>query len=429
MPDEPTPLSRGQRVRYVLYAAAVTVAFFLILDGVIVWLERRGAIETGQEGDRTWSATGDPWMDAGDGWYKPAKGGAQLLPEARFRKEKGDRFRVFIVGGSFVMGVPYTDVGSIPYWLRTELAARYPGRPIEVVNAAQSAQNSSVVAHIAEYALGYEPDLIVVATCNNEGTLPPSKATQRLQKLGTFRLLKRWLKSPPSEAQRPLHTPQDPDTDKVREHFRENLRSILEAAAEKRVPVLLCTLPLNLRYGGDEPGLPHEGQKWEEVVPPPTRCVERGLVLLKGGQHARAREALARCSHVEALRWLGIAQYALGEHKVAETTLARYTELVPRNRCRPSFNAVIREELQRAPGVAHLVDLETLARDRSPHGVPGPELFTDYCHMRWEAQGMVADAILDAMQRHGLAPAAQPSPARSPSRRAIIREHLGADAL
>ncbi|MCP4867296.1 MAG: hypothetical protein GY898_01080 [Proteobacteria bacterium] len=122
----------------------------------------------------------------------------------RFLRDKGeDGWRLFVTGGSFAMGTPYVDQvsrkqdeGGIATWLRRDLGPRAPG-PIEVINAAAGAQNSHRVSAIAEEVLNFDPDVVFVATCNNEGALPPGRVREQLHKLGGYRLLGRHLAPTP----------------------------------------------------------------------------------------------------------------------------------------------------------------------------------------------------------------------------------------
>jgi tetratricopeptide (TPR) repeat protein len=415
-------MNPARRLRYAAYAIAVTVAFLAVLDGALQWLSAEEQIDLSRTNEQAWILHSDPWIDAGDGWYAPNPKATRLLPESRFKKEKGDGWRVFLLGASFLMGVPYSHGGSIPFWLQVELEARHPGQGIEVVNAAQSAQNAKRVSEIARYALEHEPDLLIVASCNNEGAVAPGEVSERLHRSGTFRLLRKLLK-PEQDAQVPLHTPQDPDVDAVRKDFEEALEDILKEAARKKVPVLLATLPVNLRYDGHESGLPLQGKAWTAPGSEPLDpCIDAAKTLAAAGKPKEAEAKYAACDHVESLRGVGLAQYARGQFKSAGNSLEQYVELQPRNRCRPSFNRAIRALAERYPN-AHLVDLEKGARDRSAHGLPGPAQFVDYCHLNWESQGAVADQFIDAMLQAKLGPPWDEVKAQLPPRKELYERY------
>ena len=416
-------LTRKQRIRYIAYAIGVTIAALVILDGVIEWLHVTQRIDLNRASEQVWIVHADPWIDNEKGLWVPHPKTTRILPRSRFRKEKGEGWRGFMLGASFMMGVPYQYAGSIPYWLSTELAARYPDKPIEIVNAAQSAQSATRVGEIAGFALGHEPDLLMIATCNNEGTLAPGKVTERLHRSGAFRLLKKLLKPEKNGAPVPLHTPQDKDITAVRNAFKDSVKKMVLAARRKKVPVLLATLPVNLRYDGHESGLPLKGGKWQEPGSvPEDKCIAQGNQLLKDRKWVKAEIHFGGCKNVEAFRGIGLALYEQRRFAEAKRTLMQYVELQPRNRCRPSFNAVIRNIANQFDTV-HLVDLEAMAEKNSPYGIPGPELFVDYCHMNWMGQGMVADEFLAALKQAKLMPPWQEQPTALQPRKIIYERH------
>ena len=180
-------------------------------------------------------------------------------------------FRLFVLGGSFAMGSPYVtgqepepgQEGGIPTELQRALEARHPGR-VEVINAASGGGDSNRVRAVAEQVLREQPDALLLMSCNNEGTLPPGRVRTRLQELGGYRLLQRLIRGA-GEGDRPWYMPQDPDTDAIRAAFEANIRSIVDGARAQGIPVLLGTLPVNLRYIGLEPGHVLGGRDWPHL--------------------------------------------------------------------------------------------------------------------------------------------------------------------
>ncbi|MFT7622998.1 MAG: hypothetical protein ACI9WU_002173 [Myxococcota bacterium] len=394
-------LTAAQRVRYIMYAVGVTVAILVVLDGVFGWMDSSGTVGP-QRADDSHALQEDPWVERG-GFLIPNPALSSAMPQHQLSVRRGDAYRLIMAGGSFFKGVPYQHEGTIHHALEA-LLKEGARRAIEVANGSMSAMASGVVGQVVGYAVTHQPSVLVVASCNNEGTLPPSQVTERLHKLGTVRVLRRLLRDDTDgDSTRPVHTPQDPDVDAIRANFRKNLEAMATSAAEAEVPLLLCTLPVNLLYRGEEAGLPIEGHRWEEQgTVPYSACIQKGIALHDARRYPEAISQLERCDEVEALRWIGLARYASGQMDAARRALEAYTELVPRNRCRPSFNTVIRQIAQRHPHV-HLVDLDAEARKISYGGLAGGELFEDYCHMNREAQGKVAGWIFARLSELGLA--------------------------
>src|SRR5262249_25625052 len=110
---------------------------------------------------------------------------------SHFRARKGNAWRMFVLGESFAMGTPYVDQnkpdrreGGISSWLAADLQALWPGGTVEIINAAAGGQSSNRVRMIADEVVRLEPDAVLVAACNNEGILPPSRVDEWLHRDG-----------------------------------------------------------------------------------------------------------------------------------------------------------------------------------------------------------------------------------------------------
>jgi len=386
----------------VLLSAGMTFVILYAGNWTIERLAEKGLVKSYQGVDDMLQFVDEPVFALDKfGWYRTTSYAEMWMVRSRFRGRKANAWRVFILGESFAMGSPYTHQapgrnkpGGIPSFLQADLEAMTPKRPIEVINAAAGAQNSHRVRRIAEQALILSPDVVIVATCNNEGVLTPGIVTETLHRYAGARVLGRLFTPPAASRERSYYTPQDPDTTKIRRQFQQNVRAILSQAAVNNVRVVLATLPVNLRYEGDETGhtivskAPRRGRQ---------PCVEKARSLIQGMQMEEAESALRTCEDSEALRLLGLLEYARGSYDEARRLLTQYTELTPRNRCRPSFNEIIRQEAAAFPN-ARLVDLELEAESLSPHGIPGHELFVDYCHMNWIGYAAMEKAILRVLE-------------------------------
>ena len=414
-----TTMTRSRRVRYALYATAITISFFLVLDAAIVWMEHKGWLETTTADDQVSLLAGDPWIQRGD-QYVVGGPSVRAMEPASFAVDKGHRWRAFMAGGSFMRGIPYERVGTMRFWLDRALQRHFPAAEVELINAGATSQNSHRVKEIVHFAARHDPDVIIVASCNNEGSLPPTEVAQRLNRSGTYRLIRKMVRSEVLDAERSLHTPQDPDLDTVRAAFRSHLEEMVGSARRAGSRIFLTTLPVNLRYEGNSPGRPtgkdntreHPGEvNWPA-------CVVEGHAAYEAGEHQRALSLLARCEHIEALRWTGLSHYAIGEYETARRELTQYLEVVPRNRCRPSFQRIIRDVA--AAMEVPLIDLEALFVAAAPHGLPGPEHFYSYCHLRWSAQAMAADEMLSTLMQHGAAPEGDPRTPPAENRREVM---------
>ncbi len=452
----------ARRVRYVLYSLLVTAAALWALNAGVELLEHKGFIDTWRP-DEAAVYVDDGLFEVRGKQVRTSRAAERKLSPSRFRGE-APGWRAFVLGGSFIWGLPWSeagvhDDGSLPFWLRKELGARHRG-PVEVINLAASGVPSHWVRRQASEALRFDPDVLIVASCNNEGGPEPSAVRQRLHQLGGYRLLSNLLQADVTTDRRRSMVLPDPEVDALRQRFRANLEAVASEATAAGVPVLLATLPANFRYDRMEfvPGLPgivDEAQResgcavagymqayrrdfeaaertfagcrdvpevaqWLALralqtgrpAPQPNplvdrwgACVAGGIEAHYAGDHAAAIEHLSQCggNAPEALRWIGLAQLDAGLLEEATTTLEQSIEVFPRVRCRPSFNRVVREVAAAHPGV-HLVDLDAASRARAPDGLPGSEQFVDNNHMTWAALAHMADEFLAVLDAQGLAP-------------------------
>ena len=393
--------------RMAIFAFIVVAVVLGALNWGVELLEKLDLVETHRPDDYV-QHLDEPLFERRGDWYETTSYAEGFLVPGRFRVEKGERFRVFVLGASFAMGTPYTvqthgeeRPGGISTWLREELQARFGPDGYEVINAAAGAQTSHRVRRIAEEVLQFDPDLIFVATCNNEGPPKPDYVKEQLHQLAAYRLMARLLAPSPEADERPVFTPQVLPPERVREEFRENLQAIIGAADNAGVTVAVATLPVNLRYGGDGAPLPPEDMAGRHRE---AECVAKGRELVQSGENAAALEALASCDDVpDAARWMGLAYANLGRLDEAREALELSVELLPRNRCRPSLNVATREEAGRSDS-AILVDLEEAARATSPGELPGDDLFIDYCHLNWRGYASMARVLTSRLVEEGVLP-------------------------
>jgi tetratricopeptide (TPR) repeat protein len=440
------------RARMLAFAALVTVGSLAGLNAAVEMLEDRGTVETHRPDDRVQFVEERLFTQRDDGQVSTTEYAERGVQPATFAAKRGRQWRAFVLGGSFAMD----KRGGIASWLRETLAGRYPETDTRIVNLAAAGQDSHRNREIAREIWRFEPDVLLVATCNNEGAPAPGEVRNWLHKQGGYRLLSKYLAPAPPDEERPLYTPQLAQSELIREQYELNLREILDGAGAHGVPVVLATLPANLRYDGLEPmvlgGLPDNDQRAclhqagidvddgrpADAIAVASRCrgfgnadewlglaelqagagsdgaaalrarwgdcLFDGVGLHYAGDHRAAIEQLSRCDDLaESLRWIGMSHFSLGEAEEARHALDQSIELLPRNRCRPSFNDLIRKLAAEYENVS-LLDLARIAEELSPLGIPGRELFVDTCHLNWEGHAAMAGAILGRLEELGLAP-------------------------
>jgi lysophospholipase L1-like esterase len=326
--------------------------------------------------------------------------------------DKGGAWRIATTGGSLIRGMPYNSAttgaelpGTMQFWMRAWLTEGGDGRRYEVIDAGVSGQDSGRMAQMLPELLRMDPDVMVISAGNNEGNIPPFRILEFLHRQPAFRLAIQALLEEPGRADRPLWIPQDPETERITARFRHNLEAMIGACRQAGVPLVLVVEPINLRYT-PRPSDPIFHRDPRDLW---GACVWEGAEIYRHGQAAEALELLRSCEDQDAaLLWIGNSLYELGRYDEARAILRQAVELYPLLRTRPSLNDEARRIAAASEGVV-LVDVEAAVNAASPHGVPGESLFVDMCHLNWLGYAIMADAILTALDEHGLAPGFDPS--------------------
>jgi hypothetical protein len=198
---------------------------------------------------------------------RPWKDYPEELP--LFVKNKpANGFRVFSLGESSVQGAPY-EIGSFSDWLRIRLRAMMPDRLVEVVNAGNGGWYSREIYQLARECLDHGPDLLVVMMGHNEmapqnfNDVARRASHPMLADVGDWvagfrmayllgRLLPQRGEAARITANDRKITEEKPGcTDAefavLQSRYRDALEGIVVAAKKARVPVLLRTMPRNLR--------------------------------------------------------------------------------------------------------------------------------------------------------------------------------------
>lgn len=353
-------------------------------------------------------------------------------------------FRIVVVGGSAAAGVPDAAFG-FPRILEVMLRHGFPERRFEVINTASVAVNSHVTLPIVREAMDYAPDLFLVYLGNNEVVGPygagsifrgraPGLAAIRLEIASRRMRLGQWLaevwnktsgREEPAGPWRGMEmfmhnrvTLDSPELARMYRHYERNLADLCRIAGRRGVPVLLCTVPVNLRdcppfASVHGPALADADVKqWEQLndraiaLQPrdPAQALallekaaaldpayadlhfRRGQCLMKLGRPEAARAAFSRARDLDALRYRA-------DSKIVDITrgVARRFE----------------------PSGVRLADL--VGYLASEVDIPGDETFYEHVHLRFEGNYEVAHHLFDmavpllAVRSGGPAGGAQPS--------------------
>lgn len=356
------------------------------------------------------------------------------------RKAPGT-LRVFVLGESAAMGDPEPSYG-LPRLLELMLQDAFPGRRVEVINAAVTAINSHVLRDIAADCARREGDYWLVYMGNNEvvgpygagtvfGRQTPSRAVIRAGVMAkSWRLgqaLDALIDRLGSGGARPATwggmemflrqqvAADDPRMARVYAHFEANLRDILRRGRQAGAQVLVGTVASNLKdcppfASVDVGGATHgpggdAGAEW-------VRRLEAGVAAQEDGRLADSLsllEGTTRYFSNSARAWfhLGLAQAGVS-NAAARASLERARDLdTLRFRADSRINALIRSVAAAEPGVK-LVDVVERVAGASPSGLPGESLFYEHVHFNLAGNDLVARAFVEQMAGPAAAAALAP---------------------
>lgn len=321
---------------------------------------------------------------------KVYKNGGKLL--GTNRKEAGHRQefllpkpfktkRVFVIGESVAAEFGGGEDSSL-----TKLAAQViPSWKLEHINCGMGAYNTTGIALVLDEILDYEPDLVIVFSGNNEGP----GGYEVCAKLGhlnrRYQILKERLKSlgaSPFEIDRKIS---------LKNHERK-LRNMVVSAKKKGIPVVLCTLPANLKDYAPGEIAPFGNElfvrAWIEME---NRDYLEAIRLFNNLLEQNPREPFSNYFLARCLERVGRFDEV---EKYYEEALEWDSQM---DRCSKSRNNNIRK-IAREEGVI-LADLVPAFKQTAPHGLVGDSMITDGVHWFGRYNPLVAYVILKALSK------------------------------
>lgn len=249
------------RVKQILLAVLAPLLLLGAVEGVLRWggfgYPTSFLVPREEAGRTVW--VDNPFF--GYRFFPPRM--ARLSAPLKVEREKpAGVFRVVVLGESAALGDPQPEIG-LPRFLELQLAARLPGRRVEVINAAMTAINSHVIVEIADELSRFQPDAFVVYMGNNEvvgpygpGTVFAASARWTRLRVVLSRLRLAGVLRRPAEgagwtgmdmfAGREVGA-EDARLREVYAHYRANVQRVLDLAAGRAIPVVLSTVVVNLR--------------------------------------------------------------------------------------------------------------------------------------------------------------------------------------
>ncbi len=345
-----------------------------------------------------------------------------------FRRDKpANGFRVFVVGESSVWGYPYGPPLAFSRHLEDLLAAAWPARVVEVVNAGVPAIGSWHVRRIVEEEIvQYAPDVVVIYTGHNDWILPaPESVSPVAAALARLRLFQhaavtaaQWRRRQfgPVDPGR-LQARDDPwghardrargratlgtgERARIAARFADNLRAMIAAARAAGARVLVATLGQNLR--DFPPGASRRRRglddatraRWDEALATAERLAAAGddqgaLQALDTAERLDGEPARLHWARARALDRLGRYDGARAAYRVASDR-----DNVPLGA--PTAQNAALAALAAETG-AELVDVDAALHAASAHGLVGDALFCDHLHPSVAGHVVIARALAAAL--------------------------------
>lgn len=445
-PDQPAPPRRSPRRVWALRGTAILlgVAPLLLLE---VGLRLAGAFPPPSRSSTvaTFSAQFPLFERVGDAYRTLAAREPYFNQQQFTAKKPANGFRAFVFGGSTVYGHPYAHPTSFARWLELELAARAPGRAVEVVNCGGVSYASYRLAPIVREVLDYQPDLIVLALGHNEfledRTYQPVKALsgwrrwleERSRSLRTVtagrQLLARFRNDSPAAAPvagtRPTVLQSEVTTQlddsrtgyasyrrdaewrrQVLAQFEDAARQMVADCRAAGVPVLIVTLGSSLRdcppfKSEHRAGLAPEAEaRWQQAFDGAAKLEETNpAAALERYRHATTLDDEFALLHFRLARLLD----RLGDPtKDREHYLrAKDEDICPLRMLEPQYQFWLRLAAEtRSP----LVNARELIERLDLNGVPGHDLYLDHVHPTIGGHQRIAAAIAAELDRARILP-------------------------
>lgn len=372
-----------------------------------------------------------PLFRPSDSHYQVDPARLEFFRPAQFRLQKPEQGRrVFVLGGSTVQGRPYETETAFSTWLEFRLQTADPEHRYEVINCGGVSYASYRLAILLHEVLRYQPDAIILYTGHNEYLEERSYQTMRprrplvdgiVQRSRLLQTLTRSIRQTPkqplsSEVRTRLDEPAGMNLyvrdqewrDSVVVHFENNLRRMVAACDEAKVPLLLCqpvgevvdTAPFKVATTSLEPsGQESFDRHWATALDPDAQTSQRMracLACLKlDPHHAGAHFVAGRLRLSE-----GRTTDARG-HLIA----ARDHDVCP---LRATTAIVETVQLVAAETETALVDLDAMFDQANlggqplPDGIPDPARFVDHIHptiaMHQEIGAAVAEELYQLWQ-------------------------------
>ena len=346
-------------------------------------------------------------------------------------EKSSETFRIFILGASAAQGDPAHSYGFSRI-LNVLLRERFPTLNFEVINTSITATNSHVVRPIAEEVSRHRADLAIIYLGNNEVVGPFGSGNSFTKSSPSLSLIRAGLQVKATRIGQSLslllgmlgerHSPQrwkgmemflgsqfradDHALESVYNHYRQNLRDIIEVFREKQIPVILNTVGSNLK---DSP--PFASQHRSELTGTQleqwSAAFQQGETAFQLGDYEQALAAYRQAATVD--HSYADLQFRIGQSllRTGQPDRARQAFEQARDqdtlrfRADSRINEIIQDVANEFAGEKFTqLDANALFYQASPESIPGKELFFEHVHMTFHGNYLLAHKVAELVQQH-----------------------------
>ena len=428
-----SPRGRRRRWAFRLLAVGLAVAPFVVLE-LVLWGLDVADPSRADDPLSGFNRSGQLFeADSRDGVYRTATARGLFFGDQEFAVEKPeDGFRLFCLGGSTVRGRPFTTESSFTRWLGLELAERCQGRTVEAINCGGLSYASYRLRPIVAEVLGYQPDLVVVATGHNEfledrsyrGLKDRNTAVAWLEDRAlssrTVTLCRGWWRGGddggashgPTEVEARLDQQRGYASyqrdrawqDEVVAEYGRSLEAIIDTCRRAEVPLLLVRLGSNLRDCPPFKSQHRDGLSTEEVASwqaamglgeqeTVARRFEAALAAFRRAEELDDQHALVAWRIARTLDRLGDSDRAAESYRRARDLDVCPLRMI--GRLDEMLTAVARETGTR------LVDAAGAIETASPEALPGSDWYVDHVHPTLQGHQKIAEILVEEVGRAG----------------------------
>jgi hypothetical protein len=363
--------------------------------------------------------------------YRTARAREPFFPHQEFAVDKpANSFRIFCFGGSTVHGHPFESETAFPKWLELELRACDPKRhSFEAINCGGVSYASYRLAPLVAEVINYQPDLIIVATGENEfledRTYQPLKARSVVRKwvedgLHSLRIVtavRDWVgrdrpgaadlpaqnDSSNAEIQTRLDSPAGYASyhrdhvwhDRVAAQFEESLRDMAATCARAKVPLIFVKLGSNLR---DCP--PYKSEHRAGLSAADERAWQELFDTGAATEQNKPEQALRNYQNAEKIDGeYGLLSFRIGrlldERGERQAALEYYTRAREEDICPLRLPSRHEEILTRVSEVTRmpLLDAAGLIAQQSMDTIPGNDWYLDHVHPNIGGHQLIARGL------------------------------------